>query len=340
MKHTCLLVLYLALPLVAARAAGDGSIAKSVYELSPALQAARDGLPPADLPNRLAAVRQEMLAYTRTHLAGTLGRGEWLFPAYMLFNWSSDHGFRNHQEAHADLSEWFALLQEAPPHNREVATSLLATMALFYSQRWLDTEHGPDALALIDRIEDWALSDPASGAFWHERTWMLPAHVLLAEGRFAPETREDLLRNRHGRLLRFVTDETVHPTTRTRAVAQFANALYLTGKGEKANTWMQQWWRRTEGRITCQSFFTIWMKILLYENADIERAGRLLEHINTLEAPRASDRRHQEQAAAFYYNALQLPDYEIRRLRTLQKTTWQQQQDRNRAAVPPGNEVR
>ena len=308
-----------------------GPLGRSIYSIQDELRFPGRGGPP-DLPQKLAAKRREAIDYTHRHLHEPLGRFTWQIPVSSLYGWSLLFEQRTYPESEQDLRALFDLLRRVPACNKEPAVMVLSQIMRRFGEHWSQTGYFPQSVLLLDEIEAWARVEPAALRTWQINTGMLQTRVLMNEHLFAPEQRPSLRKSRHHRLMELLADTSLPLSYRNRVTAQWANALYLNGYEEQAHQLMKQWWQQQEGAVTESSFFTIWLKILAYGQPGSEMAGRLLEHINTLplEQMRPAERAGFEQAAAYYYNALQLPDYEIRRLRHLQVQTFTGERDQIR----------
>jgi len=293
-----------------------GPLGRSIYSIGDQLRFPAQGASP-ELPQKLQEKVREALDYTRLNRNDPLGRFNWSIPVYSIFHWSLIYGRPGYEQSENDVRALFASLQEAPDFNKEIAVNTLGIIMAGFVQHWDQSGYFPQALGLLDQIEAWAITEPAYPREWIHQTGMLQTRAVLRQHLVPPQQRASMLSGRHRRLASILDNPDINLSYRTRILTQWANALYLTGDGQNAQHLMSQWWQRRDRSITDPLFFAVWMKIICYERLDIQTAGLLLEHVNALPSEKLTpaDQQTIQNSAIYYYNALQLPDYEIRRLR-------------------------
>lgn len=259
-----------------------GPLGRSVYELGPDINdAARHG-PAPDLPMKLAEKRREAIEYTRRNMSHVLCEVQWAIPLRSLYGWSVTYGFETYQDTENAVRQLFDTLQTVTPVNRNVAAKTMGRICGIFANTWIRTMYAPECLRLLDEMEAWILAEPAYPEHWYIPTSTIQAHAILYRELFPPDQRDWVVQSRRERLERWLLEPHLPFHLRTRTVTQWANAHYLTGDGEMAQTVLRSWWRRHKDRIDDELFYAVWMKVLIYGIMDWKQAGGLLEYINTL----------------------------------------------------------
>ena len=317
---------------VMARTPGEspdiGILGKSIRRISEHLRfSAHAGSPDTRLI--LEDAVREALGFTRQHQDAPLDPLGWTVPVYTIFQLYLTHGQPAYQESEDNIRELFRLLQNMPDENKERAIGTLGMVMRAFFYHWEQTGNLLQALHLFAQVESWASSESQYARIWILHTGMLYPRVLLRKKLLPIEQRKRILDWNEHRLSRIIQYETIDLAYRTQILTQWANAHYMHGDGTRAHQLMQQWWRLTDRNVTDPLFLAVWMKILCHEIHDMEMAGQLLEHANTLlhETTIPANQQLLQQIGNYYYTAIQLPDYEIRRLRYLEVRDFVEEQE-------------
>ncbi len=273
-------------------------------------------------PEKLREAREKLLdctrRYGRTHV---LDAEKWECPIDTCYEWSLRHGIGSHAESAAAVREVFETLQSVSPANAASAASVATSIALIYSELWMDT-HAVETIRLADEIEEWVLAQPGGRNSWYWRMRYAQASFLLQEKQFPEDKRDWLWRSRQERLSARIDEEVMGLTQRTDTLTSWCRALYLAGRGEEAWVLMSEWVKKHGRQINSARFLEWRMRLALFEKADWEAAGNVLAEANLQQDiwdRRPSEQRSYAALSEMYYDCINLAEYELKRARSEEK---------------------
>ncbi|MCA1809707.1 MAG: hypothetical protein LC725_09710 [Lentisphaerae bacterium] len=286
-----------------------------------------------DLIETLRTVRTQVLNLTLENAGESLTRHDWALPFCVCYDWSLRYEFLTHEQAAVGIREVVRTLQQIPlaagenpenPHNAEnlkMAAYVAARVTDAYVDRWMDT-NAPECVDLLDAVEDWVLSlSDSARVEWFSRMIYTQGNLLSKADQFDPSASEWLWQSRQERLRAYAEAEELHLIARTRVVTHWSKALFFTDRHPgAAERLLTGWWLRFAEELNDPEFFEQYMRVLLFEAGDWERAGILLERANVLrnQWTEPTQRTLYERTANLYYKNIFLLGYELRRVRGLE----------------------
>ncbi|MGI6087863.1 MAG: hypothetical protein ACOYCD_07990 [Kiritimatiellia bacterium] len=301
-----------------------------VYSLGKQISIAAELGPTPEAAEGLRNARAKVLAFTRENAGGRLTKSDWALPFSTCYEWSLSYELFTYKQAEEAIKEAIRILKEIPlaaskhpenPHNTEninLAAYVASGIVSLYVDCWMEA-NAPECVKLLDEVEDWVLSlSDEARMEWYLSMMYTQGNLLFKEDQFDLPAREWLWQSRQKRMRTYIEYEQLHLIARTRIISHWSRALYFAGDNngaaERLMTW---WWGKYAEQLDDPEFFAQYMRVLLFEAGDWERAGELLERANVLSekwtdpTPRAS----YEKTANLYYKNIFFLDYELRRTR-------------------------
>lgn len=329
---------------VAPATASESLALRGTFErLDPVMaRAARLGGVTPLLAADLEAARRESLIHTIRHRAHPGDYRQWALPFIAIQRWNIQYAIDDHADAHRALEAILTVLRGLRGDEAATQGVIAATRILdAYLWRWRES-HAFEAVEALGKFEEWVLA-PATRTLaelrfeveiggrriekklkrtdglnvWVNAMRRHQAEFLRNEHWFAPDLRGWLRDSRDEWFRRLITREDLPAELRDELVADWARALYDSGRTERAEEALLAWFRRRGVSGTAPRCRAMLVNLVLFGYGDWERATALRAAFNARAETfrRPQDRRNNAGMHRLYYQCLPLPDYELRRLR-------------------------
>ena len=270
----------------------------------------------------LKTARRAMLDYTkREAVNGKLNSRDWQWPFCTCYWWALRYELARHAEAHAAVREALDVLKAAAEQNAAVVAFAVSSIVMQYAEQWMDF-NAVECVQLVDEIEEWVLKLPGGKKEWIVAFRFTQAGFISQEWQFKEQDRAWLWLSRQKRLKEYVEGNDLELRVRADVLRHWARTLYLMGHGQEALALVRDWDKRHGTETHDAEYLKLKMMLALFECADWEEAGRVLEHANSMKSEwqrKPSQQRAYEALCNLYFKNIGLMDYQLLRWREQEK---------------------